>query len=306
MLSYFFRRLLQSIIVLIIVTMCAFLLVRLAPGNPAAMLLPDEASDEQVRLMEIKMGLDKPLPLQYWNYFSGVLRGDLGTSFVYKQPASTIIVQRIPNTLILAIASILLSCLIAIPLGIVAGSTRGSVIDLFAMMFAILGQSLTAMWLGVLLIFVFAVNLGWLPAMGSGGIRHLIMPALTMAFPMAAGLTRVARSGIVDTLSEDYISATYAKGVSGFQVYTKYALRNAMIPVSTMLGLNLAGTLAGSVIVETVFGWAGIGQLMTQSVNSRDYPMVQSLLLISAFLFTGINFLTDIVNSFIDPRLSLN
>ena len=306
MLTYIVRRLLQSLVVLIIVTMCAFLLMRLAPGNPAQMLLPDEATDEQIRLMEIKMGLDKPLPVQYLNYIKDVLQGDLGTSFVYKQPVLRIIVARLPNTINLAIASIIASCLLAIPLGVIAGSRRGSVIDLFTMMFAILGQSMTAMWLGVLLIYLFAVTLGWLPTMGSGGIRYMIMPVLTMAFPMAAGVTRVARSGMIDTLTEDYITATYAKGVTSTAVYTKYALRNAMIPVSTMMGLNLGSVLAGSVIVETVFGWAGIGQLMTQSVNSRDYPMVQSLLLISAFLFTVINFLVDIVNSIIDPRLTLN
>ena len=306
MLAYLIRRFFQTLLVLVIVTVCAFLLVRLAPGNPAKLILPEEATEEQVKLMEVKLGLDKPLPIQYWNYVMGVLQGDLGQSIVYKQPAARIIFARVPNTVMLAIATILVGCMLAIPLGIVAGTHRGSAIDLFSMLFALLGQSMSTMWLGILLIWIFAVNLKLLPAMGTGGLEYLILPVLSMAYPMSATTTRIARSGMVDTLSEDYVVATYAKGVSRYQMYTKYALRNAMIPVSTMLGLNLGIFLAGSVVTETVFGWAGMGQLMNQSVLSRDYPMVQSLLLISAFMFTVINFIVDIVNSFIDPRLSVS
>jgi peptide/nickel transport system permease protein len=205
----------------------------------------------------------------------------------------------------LAFGTVLLGCLLSIPLGIIAGANRGKVIDLFAMFFALLGQSMAPVWLGVLNIYIFAVQLGWLPAMGTGGLRYLILPVLTMGYPMAAGITRVARSGMVDTLSEDYITATYAKGISRFEVNTKYALRNAMIPVSTLIGINLGIYLAGSVVVETVFSWSGIGQLLNQSVNSRDYAMVQALLLMSALIFTVINFVVDIINAFIDPRLSL-
>jgi peptide/nickel transport system permease protein len=304
--TYFVRRFLQSLLVLVIVTVCAFLLVRLAPGNPAKLILPEEATEEQIRLMEIQLGLDKPLPVQYWNYIKGVLQGDLGTSIVYKQPASRIIFARVPNTVLLAVGTILVGCMLAIPLGIIAGTHRGSAIDLFSMLFALLGQSMATMWLGILLIWVFAVRLKVLPAMGTGGFEYLLLPVLSMAYPMSATTTRIARSGMVDTLSEDYVVATYAKGVGRFEMYTKYAFRNAMIPVSTMLGLNLGIFLAGSVVTETIFGWAGMGQLMNQSVLSRDYPMVQSLLLISAIMFTVINFIVDIINSFIDPRLSMN
>ncbi|MCL2122016.1 MAG: ABC transporter permease [Clostridiales bacterium] len=306
MLAYSIRRFWQSLLVLIIVTMCAFLLVRLAPGNPARLILPDEATEEQVRLMEIKLGLDKPLPVQYWNYIMDLLRGDLGTSIVYKQPASRIIFARVPNTVLLALSTIFVGCMLAIPLGVIAGTHRGSPVDLFSMLFALLGQSMSTMWLGVLLIWVFAVRLRMLPAMGTGGWEYLVLPVLSMAYPMSATTTRIARSGMVDTLSEDYVVALYAKGVSRMEMYSKYALRNAMIPVSTMLGLNLGIFLAGSVVTETIFGWAGMGQLMNQSVLTRDYPMVQSLLLISAIMFTVINLIVDIINSFIDPRLSIN
>ena len=306
MIRYIIRRALQSLVVLFIVTVCAFLLMRLAPGNPTILLLPDEASEEQVKALESSLGFDQPLYKQFWNYFRGLLRLDFGKSIIYRQPVIEIISTRIPNTVKLAVASIIVGCLMAIPLGIVAGSRRGSAVDLFCMLFAFLGQSMSGMWLGVLLIFIFSVNLGWLPAMGIGGIEHMILPVLTLGYPMAAALTRVARSGIVDTLSEDYITASYAKGISSFQIYTKYALRNAMIPVVTMLGLTLGSQLAGAVVTETVFGWPGMGQLLTQSVATRDYPVVQSLLLISAFAIAVVNFVVDIINSIIDPRLSLD
>jgi peptide/nickel transport system permease protein len=206
----------------------------------------------------------------------------------------------------LAVSSIIAGCLLAIPLGIVAGSRRGGIIDVICMVFALIGQSMSQMWLGILLIFGFAVNLKWLPAMGTGGLRYMILPILTMGYPMAASLTRIARSGMVDTLGEDFITATYAKGISRFKVYIKYALRNAIIPVCTIIGLTLSRQLAGTVVTESIFGWAGMGTLISSGINSRDYAVVQSMLLISAFLLAVINFVVDIVNSFIDPRLSLD
>jgi peptide/nickel transport system permease protein len=256
--------------------------------------------------MEIKLGLDQPLHIQYWTYISGVLRGDLGSSLIYKLPVTELLGARLPNTGYLTLGTIIVGCLLAIPLGITAGANRGRFADLFCMFFALLGQSMSSMWLGVLLIFGFSVNLGWFPAMGTGGIKYMVLPVLTMAYPMAAGLTRVARSGMVDALSEDYITATYAKGTSTFLIYMKYALRNALIPVITMLGISMGHCLSGAVVTENVFGWAGIGSLLSSAVATRDYPVVQSLLLLSAFFFVVINFVVDIINSLIDPRLSLN
>jgi peptide/nickel transport system permease protein len=252
------------------------------------------------------MGLDKPVYEQFWIYIQEVFKGDMGTSTAYKQPVLAIIFGRLPITIRLSWTTLLVGALMAIPLGVFAGAHRGMIAEVFCMLFALLGQSMSAMWLGVLLIYVFALKLGWLPSLGTGGIKYMVLPVLTMAYPMAASLTRVARSGMVDALSEDYITAIYAKGVSSFEVYTKYALRNAIIPVSTMLGLNLAGSLSGAVVVEALFSWAGIGSLMNASINSRDYAMVQAVLIISAFMFTFVNFLMDVVNSIIDPRLTLN
>jgi ABC-type dipeptide/oligopeptide/nickel transport system permease component len=256
-------------------------------------------------MKEIEMGLDKPLYVQFFTYIANLLKGDLGMSAVYNLPVAQVIFQRFPYTMILAMCVTIFGTLLAIPLGITAGVNRGKPIDFFSMLFALLGQSMAPVWLGVLLIFIFAVRLNVLPALGTGGLKYLILPVITLGYPMAASLTRIARSGMVDTLSEDYITSTYAKGISKFAVYTKYAFRNALIPVATMLGLNLGHYLGGSVVTETVFSYSGIGQLLNQSVSARDYVMVQALMLISALVFTVINFIVDIVNSFIDPRLTL-
>jgi peptide/nickel transport system permease protein len=306
MLRYTIKRFLQSIVVVFLVSLTAFALVRLAPGSPALLMLSEYASDAEIAAMEARMGLDKPIYEQFIVYMKGIAQGDWGTSITYKQPVLKIIFSRLPITIRLSWTTLLFGALMALPLGIFAGANRGKSAEFGCMFFALLGQSMSSMWLGVLLIYIFSVKLPWLPALGTGGIKYMILPVFTMAYPMAASLTRVARSGMVDTLSEDYITATYAKGMSSFSVYSKYALRNAIIPVSTMLGLNLAGSLSGAVVVEALFSWAGIGSLMNAAVNNRDYAMVQAVLIISAFMFCIVNFLMDIVNSMIDPRLTLN
>lgn len=305
MARFIIRRFLQMLVVLFLVCVCSFSLMRMTPGSPARLLLPDMATEEQIKMKEIEMGLDKPLYVQFFTYIANLLKGDLGMSAVYNLPVAQVIFQRFPYTMILAMCVTIFGTLLAIPLGITAGVNRGKPIDFFSMLFALLGQSMAPVWLGVLLIFIFAVRLNVLPALGTGGLKYLILPVITLGYPMAASLTRIARSGMVDTLSEDYITSTYAKGISKFAVYTKYAFRNALIPVTTMLGLNLGHYLGGSVVTETVFSYSGIGQLLNQSVSARDYVMVQALMLISALVFTVINFIVDIVNSFIDPRLTL-
>ena len=306
MLEYILKRIGQTIFVLFIVSIFAFFLIRLAPGNPALLMVPDGSSDEVIRAMEEKLGLHDPLYAQYFRYISDILHGDLGQSTQYRVPVAKIVANRLPNTALLAVASVVVGLLISIPLGIVAGSHRGTGVDFFAMFVALLGQSFSPVWLSVFLMLVFANVLGLLPAMGMGSWKNLILPVATLAYPMAAQITRVARSGIIDTLSEDYITATYAKGISRFEVNWKYALKNALIPIVTLVGITIGSFLSGTVIVETVFGWSGIGQLMQQSVNVRDYAMVQSLILISASLIAIINMIVDIINSFIDPRMTLS
>ncbi len=305
MLSYILKRLGQTVIVLICVSIFSFFLIRLAPGNPALTMLPDGASDEAIEAMENKLGLDQPLYVQYWKYISGVLRGDLGISTSYKTEVSKIIFERLPYTARLTLWTMVFGCILCIPLGVIAGSNRGKPIDFFAMFFALLGQSMSAVWLAVLNVFIFSVWLGWLPALGVGDWKCYILPVATLGYQFAASITRVARSGMIDTLSEDYITATYAKGIRRSIVNWKYAFKNAMIPVLTLIGLQTGAYLAGAVVVETVYSWSGIGQLTFQAVGNRDYALVQSLLLVSAFLFAIINLIVDIISSLIDPRMAL-
>lgn len=304
-LRYIFKRILQTILILFFVSLIAFFLIRLAPGNPARMMLPEDASEELVHEMEIQLGLDKPLYVQYLMYIGNIFRGDLGTSTTYKQPVAEIIFGRLPATGILTLFTILVSLLVSIPLGIFAGSHQGTVADFLAMFFALFGQSMAPVWLGTLLIYVFASKLQWLPALGYGGLRYVILPAITLGYPVAAEITRIGRSGMIDVLREDYITSTYAKGISKRKIMTRYAFRNALIPIITLVGVQIGVFLSGAVVVETIFSWPGIGQLVNQSVANRDYAMVQSLLLVIAAMFALINLVVDIINSLVDPRITL-
>lgn len=265
MLKYIGKRLLQTLLVLFIVSIFAFALIHLAGGNPALLLLPDGASDEAIKAMEHQLGLDQPLYVQYFQYMAGVFRGDLGMSTAYKIPVADIIAERLPYSVVLTMGTVLVGCSLCIPLGIIAGSNRGKAVDFFAMFFALLGNSMSAVWLAVLNVFVFSVWLGVLPSMGAESFSNIILPALTLGYPMAAEITRVGRSGMIDTLSEDYITATYAKGISRRVVNWKYAFKNALIPIITLVGMSIGSYLAGAVVVETVFAWPGIGQLTNQA-----------------------------------------
>ena len=303
--KFIIKRLGMTIFTLFFVSIIAFGLIRIAPGNPAMLVLPDGAPQEVVKAMEIKLGLDQPLPVQYLKYMGGILQGDFGTSIIYKIPVRNLIMQRIPATFKLTIVTMCVCLLISIPLGIIAGSRQGSILDFLATMFALLGQSMSTVWMGILVIYIFSVKLNLFPAMGYGDWRHFILPACTLGYPVAAQVTRMGRSGMIDVLQEDYITATYAKGISKIAVYTKYAFKNALIPIVTIVGMQIGTYLAGAVVVETIFAWPGFGQLIFQAIGTRDYPLVQSCLLVSAALFAIVNMLVDILNSFIDPRITL-
>lgn len=305
LLRFILKRLLMTLLILFAVSIIAFALIRIAPGNPAMMVLPDGASQEAIKAMEVKLGLVQPMVVQYFRYIGGVLKGDLGTSIIYKLPVKDLIFQRLPATFKLTIITMLVCLLISIPLGIVAGSRQGTIVDFLATMFALLGQSMSTVWMGILVIYIFAVKLKWFPSMGYDTWKNFILPAMTLGYPVAAQVTRMGRSGIIDVLKEDYITATYAKGISRAVVYTKYAFKNALIPIVTIVGMQIGIYLAGAVVVETIFAWPGFGQLIFQAVGTRDYPLVQSCLLVSAALFAIVNMLVDIVNSFIDPRITL-
>ena len=300
------RRALATVVVLIGVSIIAFLLVRLAPGDPAKLMLPDTATEETIQAMREKMGTDKPLFIQYLTYMKNVLKGDLGTSYHYNRSCSQLIFSRLPSTAKLAGFGMLLSLCFSIPLGMIAGIKKGSFIDTLSMFFAMIGQSMSHVWLGLMLILIFAVNLKWLPSMGTGTFKHMIMPAIVIGFQFSALATRMVRFGMIDVLQEDYITATRAKGISKFKVYTKYAFKNALLPVVTVVGSQVGAMMSGSMVIETVFSWPGIGSLTTQAIYNRDYQLIQSILLISATIFVVCNLLVDILYTFIDPRISFN
>lgn len=304
MLLYLKNRLIYSIVVLLGVSVVVFLLLHLAPGNPARLMLPEGASDEEVAKMEIKLGIDKPLPVQYFNYMKDVLRGDLGESLYYKQPNAKIIGEYLPATFVLTFVAVGLSVIIGIPLGIIGGVKKGTLSDFFAMFFALLGQAMSPVWLGIVLIFIFAVKFHWLPPFGYGNLNNMIMPAITLGTPMAALVTRLTRAGMIDVLQEDYITSIRAKGLPEKLVIYKYALKNVLIPVITIVGIHIGTFLGGAVVTEKIFGWPGIGNLAVGAIYCRDFPLVQSILLVISALFVFVNIVVDIIYTMVDPRLS--
>ncbi|MGI6284857.1 ABC transporter permease [Neomoorella humiferrea] len=306
MVKFIAKRLAYCIVVLIGVSLITFLILHLSPGNPARLMLPEGATEEQVRAMSERLGLNKPLYEQYALYISGVLRGDLGTSLFYKQPNTKIILERLPATVQLTFAAVFLSLLISLPLGIIAGVKRGSTTDLFSMFLALLGQSMSPVWLGILLIYVLSVKFNLLPPFGYGKISHLIMPAITLGTPLAAIVTRLTRAGMVDVLGEDYILATRAKGLPESKVIYRYALKNVMIPVTTVVGIQIGTFLGGAVVTEQIFGWPGVGRLAVSAIMARDFPLVQAIMLVVSALFVLVNLLVDITYTLLDPRLKFD
>lgn len=300
------KRLFFSIFVLIGVTIIAFSLMRLGGGDPASLMAGALASEEEIQDFRVRMGLDKPYFVQYFNYMKGLLRGDLGYSWNYNAPVSELLGVRVAQTLKLSLFGFSIACIFSIILGIVAGINQGTGIDFGAMFFAIIGQSMSIVWLGFMLILIFGVKLMWLPTQGLGGLSHMIMPGMCVGFGFAANQTRLMRSGMVDVLREDYIVATRARGITKTRTYFKYALKNALLPIVTNMGTQFGRLLAGMVVVENIFNWPGMGQLIIQAINMRDYQLVQSILLVSSILLVFSNLLADIVYTLIDPRITFN
>ncbi len=306
MFKYILKRLGATVIVVLVVSLIAFFLLRLAPGNPARMMLPDDATEEEIAAMEVRLGLDKSVYLQYFIWFGNVLRGDFGTSINYSRPCISVILERLPNTLFMALMGSIVAIIIAIPLGIIAGVHQGTGLDLGCMFFALIFQSMSTVWLAVFLVLVFAVKLHWLPAFGVGGFKYVILPALTIGLPQAASTCRMARSGMVDVLREDYIVATRARGIRDSVINVKYAFKNALIPVITLVGGSVAAYLGGAIVTEQIFNWPGMGQLMSMSINNRDYPMVQAILLVTATGIALVHLAIDLINSAVDRRIVLS
>ena len=302
MVPYVLRRLVQSALVLLGVSVIVFGLLHLT-GDPTRLLLPLEAREEDVRQLRALLGLDDPLWVQYVRFLSRAVRGDFGVSFKHQVPALTLIRQTLPATLELTGAGLALALVVAVPAGIVAALRRNSFIDAVCSIGVLLGQAMPVYWLGLLLILVFAVRLGWLPAAGRDGPASLVLPAVALGAFSMARIARMARSGMLEVLAQDYVRTARAAGVRAFVVTYKYALKNAAIPLVTIVGLEFGVLLGGAVITETIFAWPGVGRLAVDAIFSRDYPLVQAIVAMLATLFVLINLVMDLVYTYLDPRI---
>jgi ABC-type dipeptide/oligopeptide/nickel transport system permease component len=303
MTRYIIRRLTLSLFVLFGVSVVVFGLIHLAPGDPARLMLYDTAPEEEVQAMRKTLGLDQPLHLQYWLFLSNALRGDLGQSLYYKQPTLRIILEHLPATAELTFAALLVSLVVAVPIGVLSAVRRDTVWDYGGMLLATVGQATPVFWLGLMFILLFSVQWTVLPSSGRGGIENLLMPAVTLGAPLMALVTRLVRSGMLDILGEDYIRTARAKGLPRAKVVYRHALRNMLIPLVTVIGLQLGALLGGAVITETIFAWPGVGRLVVTAITARDYPLVQAATLLVSVYFVAINLLLDVLYVYIDPRI---
>lgn len=301
--KYLIRRVLQAIPLLFLTSVLVFLLIHLTPGDPVRLMLGERASDEQVAAVRTQMGLEASLPEQYLMFMGRALRGDLGMSIRAVRPTTELILLALPATLELTAAALILAIVIGIPVGILAALKPGGWFDNIALFLALLGQSIPSFWLGLTLISLVALRWQILPTSGRGGLAHLILPALSLAPFLAGIIVRITRTSFSDVLRQDYIRTAYAKGFQLSPVVFRHAMKNAMLPIVTILGLQTGALLGGAVITETVFGWPGVGQLAVNAVYNRDYPVVQGVVLVSALLFVVINLAVDILYAVLDPRI---
>jgi len=282
-----------------------FLLIHLIPGDPVEIMLGESASTADRAALRAGLGLDQPLATQFLDYLGRLLQFDLGTSIHQRRPVSELLLERLPATGLLAAATLAVTVLLALPLGILAAVRKDTPWDSGAMGFSMLGVSIPNFWLGPLLILVFSLWLGWFPVSGREGAASVVLPALTLGTGLTAVLSRMVRSSMLEVLGEDYIRTARAKGLPGHRVVLRHALRNALLPVITLLGLQLGALLAGAVITETVFSWPGIGLLTIEAIQSRDYPLVQACVLLISLIYVVVNLLTDLAYAQVDPRIRL-
>ena len=295
------RRLAQALAVLFGVSIVVFLLLRLS-GDPTSLMLPLEATPEEREAMRRQLGLDEPIFLQYLDFVWRAVQGDLGGSLRGGGPALELVLERLPATALLAGSAMLLAILIAFPIGVIAALKPGSALDRASTTFALFGQSIPNFWFGLILILIFAVQLRLLPTGGMGGFANLILPTVTLAFWSAARTARLIRSGMIEALSQDYVRTAKAKGLSRFTVVVRHGLRNVMLPVVTVIGLDLAVLLGGAVVTETVFAWPGVGRLVVDSIAQRDFPVVQAAVLVIAVIYVVVNLVVDLLYTVLDPR----
>ncbi|RPI74380.1 MAG: ABC transporter permease [Desulfobacteraceae bacterium] len=303
MFAYVLKRLLSTLPVLFGISLIVFILLRSLPGDPAQVRAGELATQENVEAMRAEWGLDKPIYVQYGIFLRNLVRLDLGKSARTDQPVLVEIWSRLPNTVLLAVVSIALACLLGIPAGIFSAVKRYTPADYVVMVLALFGISMPVFWLGLMLIILFAVKLHWLPAGGIGSFRHVILPAFTLAVFSIAFIARMTRSSMLEVMSQDYVTTARSKGLLEKVVILKHALRNAFIPVITVIGLQFGSLLGGAILTETVYAWPGIGRLIVDSIQARDYNMVQGIVLVFACLYIMVNLIVDILYAYIDPRI---
>jgi peptide/nickel transport system permease protein len=301
--GYILKRLILLVPTVLGVVTLVFFLVHMIPGDPVEVMLGETAQSVDKEKLRSDLGLDKPVHVQYKDFLVGAFTGDLGESYFYKKSVTKIIADKVPATVELALLSMLVAILISIPIGIVSAVKKNSYVDSTSMLLSLLGVSMPNFWLGPILIIIFSIYLGLFPVSGRVGLMSVVLPAITLGTALAAMLSRMTRSSMLDVMGEDYLVAVRAKGAPGRVVIVKHALKNALIPIITIIGLQFGALLSGAIITENVFSWPGLGTLFINSIQTRDYPLVQGCVLFFSFSYVIINLMTDLVYAVVDPRI---
>ena len=303
MLQYLFKRLWHTVYVIIGISVISFFFIHLS-GDPVMLMLPGDASHQEIEDLRQQLGFNDPIYVQYLRFAWQALSGNFGHSLYYKIPAMQLILERLPASLELAAAAMLIALVVAVPIGIISAVRRGSLLDMGSMLGALFGLSMPHFWLGIMLIMIFSVKLGWLPTSGRGTLAHLIMPSVALGLSLMAMFARLTRSVMLEVLSLDYIRTARSKGLKERIVISKHAFKNALIPLVTVAGMQFGFLLGGTVIIETVFAWPGVGRLVVQAIFNRDYPLVQAVVLVLAVIFVAVNFIVDMLYMYLDPQIS--
>ncbi len=303
--TYLLRQAIQLVIVVIGISMITFFLLHLT-GDPVVMLLPYDAGKEEMERFRVAMGFDKPLYVQYWRFLTGAVQGDFGRSLYMEQSAFLLVWERLPATLMLTVAGMIIAIVVSVPLGIISAVKRYSFVDNLCTMFAISGQAMPIFWLGIMLIIVFAVQLRMLPASGYGTWKHLVLPAITLGMFQAPITMRLVRSGMLEVLNQDYVRTARAKGLTENAVLLKHAFKNVCIPVITIVGLQFGQLLGGAIVTETVFAWPGVATKTVDAIRNQDFPVVQAGVFLLAIFIVSVNLLVDVIVGAIDPRIRVN
>jgi peptide/nickel transport system permease protein len=312
--GFLYRRIIQLIPTLLIVAVIVFFITRMLPGDPAAVMLGPQASAEDIAEYSEKLGLNEPLYQQFFDYLVNLVSFDFGNSLSYNRPILDLIMERFPNTIILAVSALFIAIIVGVPAGIIAARKQNTIIDYSVTTLSLIGVSMPIFWLGVMLVLYFSVNLQWFPATGMGSfengfwdfLSHLILPSLALATIPTAQFARITRSSMLETISQDYIKTARSKGLTEFKVINKHAFKNALIPLLTVIGLQFSGLLGGAVLTETIFSWPGMGLLIVDAIEKRDFIVVQSTVLFVAVIYVVINLIIDILYKVVNPKVNLD